>query len=254
MFKKIFHSIALMSSLIAGATIQSQALSIDPLPIEGLWLTGSGESRVQIQNCGAQLCGVITWLREDAAKGKVTKDKKNKDRSLRKRPMVGVKALTSLTPKEASVWKGRAYNPGDGNTYSAKLKFINSNALEVSGCILGGLVCKKQIWYRLNPAKGSITGDWYVANGKSKINAYSCDNKLCAKVTWIEPGQPASIKGKELLFDVKQKGNSWSGKALNPYDNKKYSATMTQISDNMIELKACVAKVACQKLFWHRGL
>ena len=133
MFKKMFCKLIISAALFFAIILPSQVRASN---IQGLWLTGSGESRVQIQNCGAQLCGVITWLREDAAKGKVTKDKKNKDRSLRKRPMVGIKALTSLTPKEDSVWKGRAYNPGDGNTYSAKLKFINSNALEVSGCCL----------------------------------------------------------------------------------------------------------------------
>jgi uncharacterized protein (DUF2147 family) len=119
--------------------LPAQAQSPDP---SGTWLTQSGDTRVRIAKCGAALCGIIV-------SSTYQKDVNNSDPKLRERSMVGVQMISDIRPT-GDGFSGQLYNPQDGKTYTGKLKVMSPTTLQLSGCVLGGLICRSQTWTKAN--------------------------------------------------------------------------------------------------------
>ena len=78
-----------------------------------------------------------------------TKDVNNPDAGLRSRGLVGVQMISNIRPSGAG-FEGSLYNYKDGRTYSGRMNFSGGNAMQLSGCVLGGLICRTQTWTRVN--------------------------------------------------------------------------------------------------------
>ena len=119
---------------------------------KGVWLVASGKSHVKIEPCKRnkrELCGHIVWLRSPRGKdGKPRRDVHNDDKSLRKRPLMGLQVIMDMEDDGDDEWDdGEIYNAEDGDTYSAEMEVIDRNTLKVSGCVF--IICKSQIWKRV---------------------------------------------------------------------------------------------------------
>jgi uncharacterized protein (DUF2147 family) len=140
-----------VAALVAAlaATLPRPALAADP---NGTWLTEAGTSRIKIADCGGALCGNIVWLKDpnDAATQRPLLDKNNPDAAKRVRPLMGVTIVIGMKPSGADKWAGQVYNAEDGKTYTGNITMQGANALRLEGCALGGLICKGQIWTRVN--------------------------------------------------------------------------------------------------------
>ncbi|MFN3853691.1 MAG: DUF2147 domain-containing protein [Phreatobacter sp.] len=128
-------ALALASALAAGP-----ALAQEPI---GTFVSQSGDTRVRFAPCGNQICGTIVSVRGQ------TRDEKNEDASLRGRNLVGVRMIT-MRPAGANAWQGTLYNFQDGKTYNGRMSMPNANSMSLSGCVLGGLICRSQTWTRVN--------------------------------------------------------------------------------------------------------
>lgn len=106
----------------------------------GTWLTQSGDTKVRIAPCAAAFCGTIVWQKTP------TNDVNNPDPAKRSRPLVGVQLMSGLTGTGADRYAGKLYNPEDGKTYTGKITMQGPATMKLSGCVLGGLVCKAQTW------------------------------------------------------------------------------------------------------------
>lgn len=115
----------------------------------GVWLTGGGKARVEIRPCGAMLCGRIVWVGNiPGIDGVEPRDVRNIDENLRHRPIVGLRVLTGLSDAGGGRWDGgTAYNPEDGQIYSAGIELAGPDTLEVEGCAL--LFCETRTWTRI---------------------------------------------------------------------------------------------------------
>ena len=107
----------------------------------GTWLSQSGETRVRIARCGGGYCGTITA-------SALAKDVNNPDATKRDRNLVGVQMISDIKPA-GDGFSGQLYNIQDGKTYTGKLKLIDPNAMELSGCVMGGLICRSQTWTKV---------------------------------------------------------------------------------------------------------
>lgn len=143
-----------MPRLLAGTLLAAAGLlALSPAALAqeaaGTWLTEGGKARVRIAPCGSNLCGHIVWLKEpnDEA-GKPKLDAKNADAAKRSRPLVGAPILMGMQRDGGQRWKGEIYNAEDGKTYTAFLTPAGANEVKIEGCVLGGLICKKQSWTR----------------------------------------------------------------------------------------------------------
>ena len=97
----------------------------------GEWARDDGKSKVRIGPCGGALCGAVSWLRDPGASP----------------AKVGQQVFFDMKPAGDNIWKGSAFNPDDGKTYSGKMT-LSGNRLVTAGCVLGGLICKSISWTR----------------------------------------------------------------------------------------------------------
>lgn len=109
---------------------------------EGLWLVKEGTGRIRIEKCGNAMWGTIAWQKTPS------KDEKNPNPALRDRPMIGTAILIGMKPTQANLWEGDIYNPRDGSIYKSKMS-MQGDALDIKGCVLGGLICGGETWTRL---------------------------------------------------------------------------------------------------------
>jgi len=113
----------------------------------GRWKTETRGGIVEIQRCGASICGRI--LTSDALRGNPNlKDAKNADAALRNRPLRGLQILSGFTVS-GNYWAGgKIYNAEDGKTYSADVTPLGADQLKVRGCVFKPF-CKTQTWTRV---------------------------------------------------------------------------------------------------------
>jgi uncharacterized protein (DUF2147 family) len=124
----------------AGSAIEAS----EPSPV-GEWLVEDGEASIRIEECGNNLCGVVS-----GAKNWNETDSKNPNPELRNRPIIGTPILLEMKPAKSNRWEGRAYNSKNGQTYTATISLNNPQSLRVEGCVFGGFVCGGQNWTRVN--------------------------------------------------------------------------------------------------------
>ena len=115
----------------------------------GLWDTG--ESHIEIYNCGEQLCGRIAALDEPLdADGNPKTDTENPDASLKGRPLLGMDLVAGFSRKSDKRWVGGTiYDPRDGKTYKCKMTLKKDGRLEVRGYVGVALFGKTVVWTRL---------------------------------------------------------------------------------------------------------
>jgi uncharacterized protein (DUF2147 family) len=116
----------------------------EPSPV-GEWLVEDGEASIRIEECGNNLCGVVS-----GAKNWNETDSKNPNPELRNRPIIGMPILLDMKPAKSNRWEGLAYNSKNGQTYTANISLNNSQSLRVEGCVFGGFLCGGQNWTRVN--------------------------------------------------------------------------------------------------------
>lgn len=112
------------ASLLAVATITTAAYSGSA---NGTWLRSNG-AHVLAFNCGGGLGLKVTKSPEPQKVGKTI--------------MCGAKA------SGPNKWKGTVLNLDDNQKYSGYVT-LNGNSLTLSGCVLGGIICKNDTWSRL---------------------------------------------------------------------------------------------------------
>lgn len=132
---------ALLAALAAGvalapASAQAQAMAPD---IAGTWTNPAGSVKVRAGPCGAELCGWIVWADEKALADAREAGVSN---------LIGTMLLQDYRPTASGKWQGRVYVPDMGGTYFSRLVRIDAQHIRISGCILGGWICKSQVWMK----------------------------------------------------------------------------------------------------------
>ncbi len=139
---------AILGAALAGSLFVSSALADTA---SGTWRLTSGKVTIRVSQCGGQnLCATIVGLAQPLTKsGKVKVDKDNPNPALRNRPIIGLTVVNGMKPAGSNTWRGSIYNADDGRTYSGTATVAGNN-LTISACVLGGLVCKKKHFVRVN--------------------------------------------------------------------------------------------------------
>ena len=113
----------------------------------GRWRSPTRNGIIDIQPCGASICGTLVTSDGIAANPGLT-DGKNKDAALRKRPVKGLTILSGFT-RDGGDWNGGSiYSPDDGGTYHARITPVDADHLALRGCIVWPL-CKTETWTRV---------------------------------------------------------------------------------------------------------
>ncbi len=116
--------------------------SAGPHDVFGLFATESGNSHIEIADCGdGSPCGRVIWIDPKsvpAGKSVDTVTDANGDKVL------GLTLLDGFRKKKSNWADGRIYDPEAGKTYGSRLKLLDNGQLEVKGCI--GPICQTQHW------------------------------------------------------------------------------------------------------------
>lgn len=117
---RVFGAATLVS--VAAMSTLAQAGSAN-----GTWLRDNG-AHVLAFDCGGGLGLKVTKSPEPAKVGKTI--------------MCGAK------PSGENKWKGSVLNLDDGQKYSGYVT-LSGDSLTLSGCVLGGIICKNDTWSRI---------------------------------------------------------------------------------------------------------
>lgn len=130
--------------LLALVALSATAFAAEP--ITGKWLTDNQQALVDIQPCGAALCGTIVKVLR-VKPGSAKTDVFNPDPSKRHNPMEGTVILSELVDA-GDLWKGKIYNPESGKRYNARAKRDADGSLKVEGCV--AFICQGPTWQPAN--------------------------------------------------------------------------------------------------------
>ena len=101
--------------------------------ISGNWQRSNGQARIAFAQCPGGICGRITWL----------------DPKVKTKARIGDKVFYDLVSDGADRWKGKAFSPKEGKTYSATLK-RDGKILYSEECLFGDRICRSETWTRVN--------------------------------------------------------------------------------------------------------
>ena len=129
MMKKVL--LAALLCLGAGAALAD--------PLEGTWKTEVDDGAyayVVISPCAAAYCGTITQSFHEDGSEYASENK-------------GKKIVIDMVPQGDGAYEGSVFRPSNGKTYYGTIA-LSGNSLKLSGCVMGGLICAKQSWSRVN--------------------------------------------------------------------------------------------------------
>lgn len=123
---------AAAAMLLAGAALAD--------PVEGMWKTlpddNGNYGYVQIKPCADRLCGTLVKAFDGAGKDRASDN-------------IGRQIVWDMVAAGAgSYTDGQIWAPDRDKTYSSTMQ-MTGEVLAVSGCALGGLICRAQEWTRV---------------------------------------------------------------------------------------------------------
>lgn len=88
----------------------------------GTWTRASTGAKIDFYDCGGKLCAKVVASPKKESVGKVI--------------------MTGAAKTGDNSWSGDLLNTEDGKTYTGVVTLENAKALNLKGCVLGGIVCK----------------------------------------------------------------------------------------------------------------
>ena len=136
-----------MKKLVATVSLVLLASAAYGDPADGVWKTQKGEVQsdgsgggflyVQIAECGAKLCGTIVQAFDKDSKDDPEYENLNKP------------IIWDMKAKGGGAYSGGTIWAADEDKQYASKMSLKGDVLTVSGCVLGGLICRGQDWKRV---------------------------------------------------------------------------------------------------------
>jgi len=107
--------------------------------ILGVWHNPKNSVAVKTGRCGDRLCG---WVVRASDKAKSDVSGKGYP------PLIGTALLRGYRASGTGRWSGQIYVPDMGRAFGSTVTMVDADTLNVRGCLIGGFICKSQIWRR----------------------------------------------------------------------------------------------------------
>ena len=128
--------------LLSAAVLLAATPAMAAAPISGKWITAEKDSIIEIEPCGANMCGKISKFLKPVEGPPF--DRNNPNKALQNRPLLGLPILLALADG-GKQWEGKIYDPKGGKTYKSKVYRNADGTLTVKGCI-SFLPCRTFVW------------------------------------------------------------------------------------------------------------
>lgn len=142
----------LLTTLLACSLLPAFATGSKGDEILGVWQNGSGKGHIMIYKNAGRYFGKIIWLKQPFEEnGQPKVDKKNPDKELCTKPLIGRVMLRDFTfdNKDFEWENGKVYNPKDGKEYQCVMKLKDNNTLDVRGFLGFSFLGKTDTWQRV---------------------------------------------------------------------------------------------------------
>lgn len=114
--------------------------------ITGIWLTEEGNSKVEISQNEEDYTGKIAWMVKSTDKnGNTIKDRKNPNKELRDRPILGLAILQNIELQNGKGY-GQIYSPKKGLTLDCEVVLVNPDELQINVTYRG--FTRQKTWTR----------------------------------------------------------------------------------------------------------
>ena len=144
-----------MAILATGAApgALAPAAAQQPPAVVGHWLSEARDGVIDIEVCGATLCGKLIWIKDPLDKnGKPLVDDKNPKPELRGRLRCNLVMMGDFVPTGTDAWgDGWIYDPASGKTYDAKMR-LEGDRVGLRGYVGISLFGESQTWTRADPS------------------------------------------------------------------------------------------------------
>ena len=129
----------ILSALLAIAAALSAQPASDAASIDGNWRNPGGSVVVTIEPCGDAYCGTVDWA-SDQAKADARRGGTD--------ALIGTQLMTGFKTAGPGKWRGRLFIPDINRRSKAELRMVGDDRLKVTGCAVGRVICKSQLWTR----------------------------------------------------------------------------------------------------------
>ncbi|MBO9707562.1 MAG: DUF2147 domain-containing protein [Caulobacter sp.] len=133
--RKFISLIAAVAALVGLTSVPAQAADM------GVWRNPKDNVRVEIKSCGDSMCGYVVY-----ASRKAEADARKSGYQT----LVGQQLLRDFEPTGHGNMRGKVFVPTLKVTLSGTAEFIDARTMKAKGCVLGGVICKSQIWTRVD--------------------------------------------------------------------------------------------------------
>ena len=129
-----------MRVLVAAVALMAWSGAAWADPVEGMWKTRPDDNgnfgHIQIAACGPAFCGTLIQSFDGTGA-------KMQSENIGKQIVWDMKSEGGGSYTDGKIW-----TPDRDKTYSSTMQ-LTGDALSVSGCVLGGLICRSQDWTRV---------------------------------------------------------------------------------------------------------
>jgi uncharacterized protein (DUF2147 family) len=132
--------VAAATSAQASGPVRPTTASTSRDPIFGTWTNPRRTIVVKTSLCGSALCGEIVAAGAEA---------QNDAREAGVEHLIGTELLRNYRKTGSGHWTGTVFVPDMARSFSSHIVQRSPDVLRISGCILGGLICKSQDWTRI---------------------------------------------------------------------------------------------------------
>jgi len=98
---------------------------------------------IELKPCGNEICGVVIWA---SAKAEAASRKGSG------KPLVGMQLMRNFVVGPDHIGRGKVFVPDLNNTFSGTAQQIDARTLRARGCLFANVLCKSQVWTRIDPA------------------------------------------------------------------------------------------------------
>lgn len=127
-------------SMMAAALLAAASPVFAQSAVDGLWMNPHGTVAVRTGDCRGRLCGWVAWAAPQALQD--ARDSGVDD-------LIGTELLEDYVANGADRWSGSVYVPDMGHHFSSTITRVAADRLRVRGCLIGGFLCKSQVWQRI---------------------------------------------------------------------------------------------------------
>ena len=135
-----------MATTLAGSASWAQEGADAPLDT-GVWRNPKGSVHIELKPCGEQICGYVVW-----ASAKAQADARRAGTP----DLIGKQLLRDFAPSTGKVYRGKVFAPDLNATFTGTAQRIDARSLRAKGCLVAGLLCKSQVWTRIDAAPADL--------------------------------------------------------------------------------------------------